>query len=257
MDKQELQMRLAACRPSGQDNEDAAIREALEQLPGDPEMAVWFAKAQALDFAICRQIESVDVPEGLRERIFAVARMSRRKREWNRRLWLAAAAVILAGVAVLALETSEAPSAQTSDIAPAVASLREYRDDVASAFLKMHDKSFHLDLADSNVVKVKAWLSEHGAPGDVELRAGLGDAKPHGCKIIEWRGRRVSMLCFGKNNDEAHLFVVDRSAIRDLGGIEAGRIERFGGVEVIVWQDDRRAYVMMGDSPKTDLKRFL
>lgn len=256
MDKQELQMRLAACRPSGHDNADATIREALDQLPGDPGMAVWFAKAQALDFAICRQLEQVEAPSGLRERILAGARLSQRKREWHRRLWLAAAAIMVAGVAVLSQEKSAAPGAQTAGPL-AVASLREYRDDVTSTFLKIHGDGFRLDLADSNVLKVKAWLTEHGAPGDAELRAGLGDAVSYGCKIIEWRGRRVSMMCFGKNHDAAHLFVVSRDAIRDLGGMETGRIERVGGIEVIAWQDETRAYVMVGDTPETDLKPFL
>lgn len=256
MDKQELKMRLAACRPSGQDNGDSAIREALEWLPGDPEAVEWFSRSQALDQAICCRIEHLAVPAGLRERILAGARISEQKREWSRRLWLAAAAVVLAGFAVLMLEKRTLPLSLTSDIA-AVASLREYRDDVASAFLKMHDSSFRLDLADSNVVKVKSWLSEHGAPAEVELRAGLNTAEPFGCKIIDWRGRRVSMMCFGKNNDEAHLFVVDRSAIRDLGTIEPGRIERVNGIEVMAWQDDKRAYVLMGDTPQTNLRQFL
>lgn len=256
MDKQELQMRLAACRPSGQDKDDATIREALEQLPGDPEVTVWFAHAQALDLAICRQIESVEVPAGLRERILAGTRVSARKREWNRRLWLAAAAIVLAGAAVLSLEKYTVPTRQFGGTL-AVASLREYRDDVASAFLKMQTDSFQLDLSDSNVLKVKSWLADHGAPADVELRAGLGNAEPFGCKIIEWRGKRVSMMCFGKNHDEAHLFVVDRAAIRDLGGLETGRIERVAGIQIIAWQDDKRAYVLMGDSPRTDLRPFL
>ena len=256
MDKQELQMRLAAYRPSGQDKEDAAIREALEQLPGDPEMAAWFAKAQALDFAVSRQLETVQAPEGLRERILAGSKMNQRKREWSRRLWLAAAAIVMAGVAVWSLERVAAPSSQTKG-ALAVASLRENRDDVASAFLKMNKEGFELDHSDSDVLKVKAWLAEHGAPGDAQLRVGLGDAHSYGCKIIEWRGQRVSMMCFGKNDDEAHLFVVNRDAIRDLGGLEAGRVERVGGIQVIAWQDDKRAYVMVGNSPKTDLKEFL
>lgn len=254
MDKQEIQMRLSACRPSGLDKDDAAIREALEQLPGDPETAVWFARAQALDFAICRQLESVEAPEGLKERILAGARVNQRKREWNRRVWLAAAAVVMAGVAVWSMEKFAKPGAQPGG---AVASLREYRDDVTSAFLKMHTEGFDLDMEDSDVVKVKAWLAERGAPGDAELRAGLGDALPFGCKIIEWRGRRVSMMCFGKNNDEAHVFVVNGSAIRNLGNLETGRIERVGGLQVIAWQDDKRAYVMVGNSPETDLKEFL
>jgi hypothetical protein len=254
MDKQEIQMRLSACRPSGLDRNDAAIRQALEQLPGDPKTAVWFARSQALDFAICRQLESVEAPDGLKERILAGARLNERKREWNRRLWLAAAAVVMAGVAVWSAEKFATPALQAGG---AVASLREYRDDVTSAFLKLHTEGFDLDMQDADVAKVKAWLAAHGAPGDAELRPGLGDALPFGCKIIEWRGQRVSMMCFGKNSDEAHLFVVNRSAIRDLGNLETGRIERVRGLQVITWQDDKRAYVMVGNSPETDLKEFL
>lgn len=256
MDKQEIQMRLSACRPSGQDGDDAAIREALKQLSGDPAMAVWFAKAQALDSVICRQLEGVEVAEGLKERILAGARLNQRKREWSRRAWMAAAAVVMAGVSVWLLERTVAPPTWPKG-ALAVASLREYRDDVTSAFLKMHDQGVDLDMEDSDVVKVKAWLAEHGAPGDAELRVGLGDATAFGCKIIEWRGQHVAMMCFGKNDDEAHLFVVKREAIRGLGGLEAGRVERVGGIQVIAWQDDQRAYVMVGNSPKTDLKPFL
>lgn len=256
MDKQELKMRLAACRPSGQDNNEAVIREALELLPGDAEMAVWFAKSQALDSAIARQLGGIDPPAGLRERILAGQKVGARRQEWRRLFWLAAAAVVMAGVAVWTMEKPLAPSSGIGGPLT-VASLREYRDDVASVFINMNKDGFDLDHSDSDVVKVKAWLAEHGAPGDAVLRAGLNDAMPYGCKIIDWRGRKVSMMCFGKHDDEAHLFVVNREAIRDLGGLEAGRIERIGGLQVIAWQDDKRAYVMVGNSETTELKDFL
>lgn len=255
MDKQELKMRLAACRPSGHDNGDAVIREALEQLPDDPEMAVWFAKSQALDSAIARQLGGTEPPVGLRERILAGQNVGTRRQEWHR-AFLVAAAVVLAGVAVFTMERQAASSSRGQG-SPAVASLREYRDDVASALIEMHKHGFDLDHSDSDVVKVKAWLTEHGAPGDAALRAGLNEALSYGCKIIDWRGRKVALMCFGKNDDEVHLFVVNREAIRDLGDLESGRIERVHGLQVIAWQDEQRAYVMVGDSEKTELKDFL
>lgn len=256
MDKLELKMRLDACRPSGQDNDDGAIREALAQLPADAELAVWFARSQALDAAVSRQLAGVKAPDGLRGRILAGARVNARRNEWRRHLWIAAAAIVMAGAAVWMLENYFSAASEGGG-ALAAATLREYRDEVASVYAGMHQTGFELDHSDADVAKVKQWLAEHGAPADAVLRAGLTDALPFGCKIVEWRGRKVSMMCFGKNDDEAHLFVVSRDAIRGLGGIEAGRVERVGGFEIIAWQDERRAYVMVGDSPKTDLKPFL
>lgn len=253
MNKQEIQMRLAAARPGDRDESDPAIREAVQCCGSDAELRAWFEREQAVDSCICRCLGSVPAPEGLQARILAGARLARPVVWWQRKPWLAAAAIIAAFFAVMIWQQISPPPAQGGS----VATLKDYRDDIAALYARMGESGIHLDMQHSDVRQVKAWLSEKGAPADAVLRPGLGEARAFGCKIVKWRGHQVSMMCFGKNNDEAHLFVVSKAAVQGLGGIDPGCIDCVCDYPLVAWQDDRNAYVLVGHTPQSDLKSFL
>ncbi len=247
MNKEEIKMHLASCRPCGADDHDPVIAEALAKARQDAELAKWLAQEHKFDGAVAAHVRSIEAPACLRARILAGARVCQPAARWRRRVWLAAAAVVMAFGAVLLRE----------QFFTKPATLLDYRNDVASTWQGMARDGFDLDMEHGDVMKVKAWLVEKGAPGGAELRPGLQTAEPFGCKIIDWRGHKVSMMCFGRNEEEAHLFIVSRDAIREMGGIEQGRMEQVSGYPVIAWTDGTQAYVLVGHTSETDLKEFL
>lgn len=248
MDKHEAQLLLSACRPGDLDAGDPMIKEALQVAQQDPEMARWFATEQQMDAVISGKLASLPVPGSLKNDILAGMRVQRRQSFWHSRwTWLAAAAAVtLAGY--LSFPGKPGP----------VASLAEYRSDVAAAFASLNATGFRPALGVSSMAEVASYVSSQHAPlGNPQRPGGLTQVKPVACRVIEWRGQKVSIICVGRNDLEAHVFVVDRHAIRDLGDSIAKDIVRSSDYPVVAWEDKDHAYVMVGNTKTTDLKKLL
>jgi len=260
MNRHEAQLLLTTFRPGDQETEDAAMRSALEFMRDDPELAQWFADSQALDNAIAGRLASVPVPASLKADILAGARISRRKSFWRSGwTWLAVAAAIVVmvfanlslphrnGVEVVAIHT-KAP----------VATLGEYRSDVGAAFASMNATGFKPTLGVSSMADVAHYVSTQSSPlGNPEKPGGLASVKPLACRVIEWRGQKVSIICVGRDGLEAHVFVVDRKAIKDGADVDIKAIAKASDYPVAAWEDDQHAYVMVGNTKTTDLSKLL
>ncbi len=248
MNRHEAQLLLTAFRP-GEGNEDAAIRSALEFMRGDPELAQWFADSQALDKAIAGRLASVPVPASLKADILAGARASRRKSFWrNGWTWMAAAAAV-----VVALFASIPLATKTT-----VATLGEYRSDVGAAFAQMSAGGFKPTLGVKSMADVAQYVNTQKSPlGNPEKPGGLASVKPLACRVIDWRGQKVSIICVGRDGLEAHVFVVDRKVIRDAGDVDIKAIAKASDYPVAAWEDDKHAYVMVGNTKDTDLAKLL
>ncbi|MDB6137030.1 MAG: hypothetical protein JWO94_102 [Verrucomicrobiaceae bacterium] len=260
MNRHEAQLLLTAFRPGEQATGDDATRLALEYLRDDPELAQWFADSQALDKAIADRIASVSVPVSLKTDILAGARVSRQKNFWRSGfVWMAVAAMVLVTVLVgfpwVRHQQTDVTSARVQD---PVASLAEYRQDVGEAFAKMSVGGFKPTLGVSNMADVARYVSTQSSPlGNPATPGGLSVVKPLACRVIDWRGQKVSIICVGRNNLEAHVFVVDRKAIRDPGNVDVKAVAEAGGYPVAAWEDDQHAYVMVGNTKTTDLSKLL
>jgi hypothetical protein len=249
MNKHEAQLLLAACRPGGEEAEDAEMRSAMAIMRDDQEMAKWFKESQALDTAIAARIASVPVPASLMADILAGARVAQRKSFWRSGwTWMAVAAAIVLAFFILP------PFAKTTT----VATLGEYRSDVAAAFASMNAEGFKPTLGVANMAEVAKYVETQHAPlGNASQPGGLASVKPLACRVIEWRGQKVSIICVGRDDLEAHVFVVDRKVIRDSGDVDIKAIAQSSEYPVTAWEDDKHAYVMVGNTKKTDLSKLM
>lgn len=248
MDDLEIRLRLSACRLEGQDADDPLMREALDALQARPALAAWFAQEQAFDRAISRHVRAAAAPAALRGEIIAAARASRAVPRWQQLRWLAVAACV--ALAALITTLWQPPSNPLPTLA-------EYRSDVAQAFSQMRTSGFSLNHKGAEISELGTWLVKHESPA-AEAGDGMPQARPLGCRIIEWRGHKVSMICFTKGSGKAHLFIVDRRALGGLSDADALRApQRLVGLPVAAWTDESRAYVLVGDTPATDLDSFL
>ena len=250
MNKHEAQLLLSACRPGGLDGENADMRAALDLLSTDHELARWFAAEQALDAAVAGKLASIPVPPSLKADILAGARVSRRRNGWRNPIaWVAAAAVL----AIVGLVTLHPPVKLAT-----VATLGEYRSDVGAAFAQMNAGGFKPTLGVGSMAEVARFVSSHHSPiGNPAAPGGLAGVKPVACRVIEWRGQKVSIICVGRSGLEAHVFVVDRKVIRDSGDVDLKSIATAAGYPVVAWEDAGHAYVMVGNTKTTDLTQLL
>jgi len=233
------------------DSENADVRAALDLLRTDPELARWFAAEQALDAALAGKLAGIPVPPALKADILAGPRVSRRRSGWRNPLVWAAAAAVLVVLGVVAVPHPPAKIAT-------VATLGEYRSDVGAAFAQMNAHGFKPDLGVGSMAEVARFVSSQHSPlGNPAAPGGLARVKPVACRVIEWRGQKVSIICVGRSGLEAHVFVVDRKVIRDSGDVDLKSIARAAGYPVVAWEDAGHAYVMVGNTKTTDLTQLL
>ncbi len=72
MDKEHAKFILQSYRPDGADASNPDFTEALQFVAEDRDLALWLAQERAHDAMFAEALESVDIPDGLRDEIFSV-----------------------------------------------------------------------------------------------------------------------------------------------------------------------------------------
>ena len=233
MNNEEAKLILQAYRPGGQDANDPRFREALEQAQRDPELARWFAKEQELDSRISAKVKaSLTPPPHLKSQLLAQRKMIRPVAWWRQPAWQLAAAACLAVLVTLGMLLFK-PAGQTQFAA--------YRNEMADFTGHKLDR---LDLMSSDVVEVRRWLAQKQSHGDLLLPAGLDGRPSLGCRLLDWKGKKVSLICFElENRQVAHLLVIDR-AVLDDGPTETPVFNQVGDVATVSWSRGDKSYVV-------------
>jgi hypothetical protein len=77
--------------------------------------------------------------------------------------------------------------------------------------------------------------------------------------VLEWRGRKVTMICFRKGDAAAHLFVLKREALvpeAALPSREPGPVQQVNGHPVAAWGCRKCQYVLVGAQKGMCLEDF-
>jgi hypothetical protein len=247
MNNDEAKLILQAYRPGGQDANDRRFQEALEQAHRDPELARWFANEQALDSRIGAKVKAaITPPAHLKSQLLAQRKIVRPVVWWRQPMWQLAAAACLALLATIAAVWFK-PSG--------TGVFAQYRGEMAEfAALKLD----RLDLTSHDVKEVRQWLVQKDAHGDLVLPAGLNGRPSLGCRLLEWKGKKVSLVCFElENRQVAHLLVIDRSAFKDAPS-ESPVFKQVGEVATVSWSRGDKVYVVASkDGKESDLLKLL
>ena len=247
MNNDEAKFILHAYRPGGQDANDPQFREALEQARRDPDLTRWFDEQRELDNRIGTVLRTaLAPPPELKSSLLAQRRLVRVS-FWRQPAWVATA--IAAGLALLlTVGLLFTPSTQSLDFAQYRVAMAEFVDGNID----------RLDLMSRDVDELRNWLEQQGAPSDFVLPAGLAGRPALGCRIKEWNGQKVSLLCFELENREvAHLLVIDRDALTDTP-LQAPEFVRSGPVATVAWSRDDKIYLLASShASESDLLQLL
>lgn len=247
MNNEEAKLILQAYRSGGQDAGDPQFREALEQVQRDPELARWFANEQALDSRISAKLKaSITPPVHLKSQLLAQRKIVRPIVWWRKPAWQLAAAACLAllvTVAAVWFNTNRNDG------------FTKYR--AAMADFAGH-KLDRLDIMSRDVEEVRRWLAGKESHGDLVLPAGLNGRPPLGCRLLDWDGHKVSLICFELENKQmAHLLVVDSAAFKDAP-TESPVFRQVGDVATASWSRGGKTYVIASkEASQTDLMKLL
>lgn len=247
MNNEEAKLILQAYRPGGQDANDPRFREALEQAQRDPELARWFANEQALDSRISAKVKaSITPPAHLKSQLLAQRKIVSPVAWWRQPVWqLAAAACVALLVTLGVLWFAPADQAQFA----------AYRNKMAEF---ADNKLDRLDLMSRDVAEVRRWLAQKESHGDLVLPAGLNGRPSLGCRLLDWKGHKVSLICFELENKQvAHLLVVDSAAFKNAP-TESPVFNQVGNVATASWTRDGKTYVIASkEASQTDLMKLL
>ena len=160
------------------------------------------------------KLGEINSPPDLRAAILAGAEVSRNgvlSCWWNWPAWLAMAAGLLI-VFSLGLATFWGTRADANDSLPVFAT-----DYVSGGFfLKRHD-------ANVNEPRALASAAQNAPRLPKEIPEGFSRLRSLGCKTLNYRGKDVSLICFGEGK-EYHLFVARRD---DFPTMPANAVPQF------------------------------
>ena len=245
MNNNEAKFILQAYRPGGEDASDPQFAEALQQVQRDPELANWFAQERSLDSAIIRKLKESPIPSHLKATILAGRKIIQPVHSWKRQAaWaVAASLVLLLSLVALWTRTGREPG------------LADYRGAMARM---LSSKEYTLDLTTADVRQIQQWLGTHNGHGDFVLPAGLSGFPGHGCLVLNWQGKRVSMICLRtQSNGIVHLFVIDRLDLRGAPPPGTRQFAAAGEWMTASWTQDDKTYLLTGRADRTALEKML
>ena len=245
MDRKEAQLILSALRPGGAEANEPLFSEALMLTESDPELNAWWQAQQSFDRRLAAKLREIPVPATLRDEILAAPKVVALPPQWQHRSLLAAAAA----VAILCVATSFWRAEQNNRL--------DRLDFVDQVVGELGTKGPELAEFSTDHEQVKAWLKERNAPV-ADMPANLQSLPSIGCQEYIIHGHVVSVMCFTLTNGrEAHLFTVDKSALRNPPSSTGPQFAAMSGWNLATWSDSRMTYVLATNGSMDDLKQLL
>jgi anti-sigma factor RsiW len=258
MDFETAKLILQSYRPGGQDAGDPHFAEALALVKSEPGLAAWFAQQQKYDAWVSGKIKSLAAPADLKAKILSRENPLRQKTlelpapAWWRSLfsfsspvaWTMAAVLLILGFAVFWKESgNRAPFAEYS---------------ARMVYAAEHDAN-HVEIENKDLKQVMTWLAEHHGENKFVLPVALnGDNGLMGCRVLDWHGQKVSMLCYGlSGSSHVDLFVAAANAFPDAPPEDQPQFVSSGGLPTASWSHDGKAYLLVSHGDGTILEKIL
>ena len=119
--------------------------------------------------------------------------------------------------------------------------------------------SNHVDVENKDMKQVVAWLGQHHGENNFVLPVALNcDTGLMGCRVLDWRGQKVSMLCYGLNGSgHVDLFVAKSNVFPDAPPEDKPQFVSSGGMPTASWSHNGMTYLMVGHGDEAALERIL
>jgi hypothetical protein len=255
MNPQEAKEILSLYRPGTADANDPWFGEALRLSESDPVLKSWLDEHCATYLALRSRFKLVPVPEGLKEQIVA-ERKSHTTPAWRRpAVLIAASAAVTILTAIVSLWVLWTPPGD-EDL-----SYNGYVDRMVSTAIRGYGA---MDLATDDYTRLRAYLTQHGAPADPAMPRHLQQATLIGCRIQYWQGAKVSMICFRSGKPlppgqatDLWLFVSERAAVSGAPAPNLPVVTKGTRATTAGWSRADKTYVLVADGDVQFLRKYL
>jgi anti-sigma factor RsiW len=258
MNRDEARLILQSCRSGGQDAADPQFAAALALAKQDAELGAWFAQQQKYDAQISRGLKSLSAPADLRAKILSQGNPQRQKivelpkPAWWRNLFAFNSPVSWAIAAAIAVLLSLAVFWRQPE------SKAHFADYLAQMVSAAVNDTNHVDVLNSDMKQVVAWLGDHHGENKFVLPTALNNGGLMGCRVLDWRGQKVSMLCYGlKDSGHVDLFVAEAKVFPDAPPVDQPQFASSDGMPTVSWSHDGKVYLMVGHNAGMDLEKVL
>lgn len=245
MTHEEAKFLLRAYRPDGRDAGLPEFAKALELVDQDPELKAWFESENAFDRAMVTKVNEEKVPEDLLASILVANKVARPHRSvWAMDGLKWAVALLFAGAILMT-----ALKGRGND------HLARYRSDVM-AHLKVPGHRF--DFQSKEFTELKLWMDTQNMKMDVGSIDHLTSLPTHGCKIMDWEGQKVTLICFElPDRRNVHLFVFHQMQMADPSGLKEPLWLEEEGWTTVGWTAGEDLFMLAGQIPKQELRQYL
>lgn len=247
MDSREARIVLGCYRPGVDDPRSEPFAAALEQVRRDPDLARWLERETAFDAAIGEKLRQSPVPADLETRILADRPAAAPVPLWRRplvavpSLALALAAAIVLVVVGRRASTADFPS---------------WRGQMAALVAG----DYKLDVEARDLPALQEFFARRHWPADYSVPAALLGYPLEGGMAVDWRGRRISVICFGVENDDdkdVWLFITEPDAIPGAPSSPVPAFAPAGKLMTAAWTSAGKLYLLAGRGDETSLRAFL
>jgi hypothetical protein len=288
MDKEQARFILRSFRPDGADVNDADFAEALALAMKNRELGEWLAEERAFDAAFANALNTVALPETLRQDILGClsgVRDGFPQAEDSRDASFIGALASIQAPPVLREEILAAMNRTVRRAAPNKPLWRRFSMPLAAAagvalafFLTRGEKQVHVGPLPVDVVQagfISAYespffsldmkrddqrvlmehLKTHKLPCPGCLPPGLAKLKSIGCRELNVDGKRGSLLCFEESkNGTVHLVIFQRADVSgELPCCKHPSFVQSGPWATARWEDESHVFILVS---KSDLKKL-
>jgi hypothetical protein len=245
MKNQDAKFILSGYRPGGQDASDPTFAEALQQAKRDPELGRWFAEQQAHAAAVAAKLKEISPPAQLRAAVLAGSSLTQPATPGWR--WLrpalggfAAALLLVAGVVTVL------PAKPVMDVAQ------------LTAFAIKDAQNFpHARPVGTAANDLKALLEQDGVCLATGLHFDFETLRTTGCRTLTDDGHELVEICFRRDGDFYHFYVVKRSDFANLKPATFSGPKTEDGVSFVSWADQNYFYMVASRATPEVLAKLL
>lgn len=237
MTREEAKSILSALHNNERERFDPGVTEALRMAESDPDLADWFADLLESDF-VSGELDDHPVPSELEGDIRAALNRPSHSPSISRRRMAggiaAAAALVIAFLGLRWMDRSGSPEPN----------LATFTENMATTLSSLKG----VDFASSDPGSVVNFVRSNGSAFEGTIPATLEGGKLAGCKILDWNGHEVLLVCFAREGDEVpclHLFTIDASAIPGLNDGEKTEVSRDDTWVATAWRSGEQLHMLL------------
>ena len=108
------------------------------------------------------------------------------------------------------------------------------------------------------MASIRQWLAGHGMKTNLDLPAALNEQPVQGCRVVDWNGQKVALICLALNGkDHADLFVIDRARFRNFTPSGIARFDQSESVVTATWNRGDKIYLLAGKGSRETFSKYL